>query len=125
MKKLWRCHVCNDLHYGINPPDVCPTCGAKMAFVRVGREEATKLLGKEGDAISTNEGVIAAWKEIAILSNGVLENLMNRGLKYCPCRIPSGDPDKDLDLICPCNFLRQRNWAELGECWCGLFVKRK
>jgi len=25
-KKYWRCTVCGDLHFGVNPPDVCPTC---------------------------------------------------------------------------------------------------
>ncbi|MFH1404317.1 MAG: rubredoxin-like domain-containing protein [Candidatus Altiarchaeota archaeon] len=39
-KKFYRCHVCNDIHYGVRPPDVCPTCKAKNAFVEVDRDEA-------------------------------------------------------------------------------------
>jgi len=58
------------------------------------------------------------------IADGVLTNEKNHGLKYCPCRIQSGDFDKDLELICPCNFKIQEKWQEKGECWCGLFVKR-
>jgi ferredoxin-thioredoxin reductase catalytic chain len=99
------------------------------------------MVGESEEGISSEEDVIEAWKEfaeqslicrltsneeeIAMLSKGVIENLKNKGLKYCPCRIPSGNYQDDLNLICPCNFLRQKNWAELGECWCGLFVKRE
>lgn len=138
-KTLWRCHVCNDLHYGLKAPEVCPTCGARNAFVRCDAGELGKLV-VPGEMIDDEEKVVNTWKEFAanhplckltddeneirMLASGVLENMRNRGLKYCPCRIPSGDPEKDLNLICPCNFIRQKNWAELGECWCGLF-KRK
>ena len=140
MKKMfWRCHVCNDIHYGLKPPEVCPTCGAKNAFVRCDPAEVTKVQQPD-EAIDTEDKVIRAWKdfanassvfrlaedenEVKMLAGGVLENMRNRGLKYCPCRITSGDLEKDLNLICPCNFFRQKNWNELGECWCGLFKKR-
>ncbi len=26
-KTYWRCSVCNDLHYGVQAPEKCPTCG--------------------------------------------------------------------------------------------------
>ena len=44
-KKYWRCTICNDLHYGVNPPDPCPTChnGADKA-VEITKEEFLKLL---------------------------------------------------------------------------------
>ncbi|MCX6650763.1 MAG: hypothetical protein NT131_03785 [Methanomassiliicoccales archaeon] len=140
MKQLWRCHVCNDVHLGNKPPDVCPTCGAKNAFVRSDLNETLEIIGKEHPAIEARTDVVAAWKqfsdqsptvkltdktdEIEILSQGVLENLRNRGQRYCPCRITTGDRKKDLNLICPCNFLKQQTYKETGECWCGLFVKR-
>lgn len=140
-KSLWRCNVCNDVHYGIKPPQICPTCKSMNAFVRIDHEEAWKIVGETGEDMTSEEKVINAWKEFAdqsttfrltsneeeigMLSKGVLENLRNKGLKYCPCRVPSGNFDSDMNLICPCNFLRQRNWTELGECWCGLFVKRE
>jgi rubrerythrin len=25
-KKFWRCMVCGDMHYGLEAPEICPTC---------------------------------------------------------------------------------------------------
>lgn len=25
-KKYWLCIICGDLHVGVNPPEICPTC---------------------------------------------------------------------------------------------------
>ena len=55
---------------------------------------------------------------------GILDNEKKFGLKYCPCRIVSKDFQKNLELLCPCNFTIQKKYAEKGECWCGLFVKK-
>lgn len=140
-KKLWRCHVCNDIHYGRSAPYVCPTCAAKGAFVQIDRSEAMKVIGDRGGVINSKEEVIEAWKQFAGpnnefklvedeemftgLAEGVLENLNNHGLKYCPCRLNSGDQVEDLKLICPCHFEIQRVWGENQRCWCGLFVARE
>lgn len=59
-----------------------------------------------------------------MLADGVLNNEKNHGLKYCPCRLRTKDFDKDIKLICPCNFKSQNTWKEKGECWCSLFVKK-
>ena len=64
-------------------------------------------------------------KRVNMLVTGVFNNEKNHGLKYCPCRLRTKDFDKDLLLICPCNFKAQKTWQEKGECWCSLFVKRK
>ena len=55
---------------------------------------------------------------------GVLENEEKIGFKFCPCQIQTGDFNKDIGLLCPCNFKTQKTWQEKGECWCGLFVKK-
>ena len=47
-KKLWRCNVCNDIHYGIKGPDVCPTCGARNAFALIDYPEAMKVIIDRG-----------------------------------------------------------------------------
>lgn len=87
----------------------------------------------------TKRQVIAIWRRFAdakefklnpdatrvsLLADGVLENEKNHGLKYCPCRMTTGDFEEDQWLICPCNFLVQKTWMEKGECWCSLFVRR-
>jgi len=43
-KKLWRCNVCNDIHYGLRGPVVCPTCAVENAYVEVDRKEAANLM---------------------------------------------------------------------------------
>lgn len=60
---------------------------------------------------------------IKLLAEGVLNNEDNHGLKYCPCRLTTGDKKADIKLVCPCNFKAQKTWREKGECWCSLFVK--
>jgi len=59
------------------------------------------------------------------LLDGVLDNENKSGLKYCPCRLTSGDFEKDLGLICPCNFFVHDTWSSKEMCLCGLFMKRK
>ena len=62
-------------------------------------------------------------EKVKLLAKGVLINEKNKGLKFCPCRMISGNPGEDVRLICPCNFKMQKTWKEKGECWCSLFVK--
>ena len=62
-------------------------------------------------------------KRVDMLIEGVLMNEKNHGLKFCPCRLTTGNFEKDVQLICPCNFPSQKTWQEKGECWCSLFVK--
>jgi ferredoxin-thioredoxin reductase catalytic chain len=140
VKKLWRCHVCNDIHYGIKGPVVCPTCGAKNAFSLIDYPESKKVIIDRGDRLDQVEQLLEVWEQLAegkpyrvnpdvefvrTLAKGELENQKNHGLKYCPCRITTGDLEEDLNLICPCNFFIHPVYREIGECWCGLFVKRE
>jgi ferredoxin-thioredoxin reductase catalytic chain len=139
-KKLWRCHVCNDIHYGRSAPYICPTCAAKGAFVQSDKNEALEVIGDRDGVINSKDEVIDVWKQFAGpanefklvedeemytgLAEGVLENQKNHGLKYCPCRMMAGDPIEDLKLICPCHFEIQKAWEDNEKCWCGLFVAR-
>jgi len=140
MKKFWRCHVCNDIHYGLIPPGICPTCMVKDAYMEISSQEAKKVIGPA--EITLNKGQFRAAIEqlaekrefqvnpdsekVAQLLEGVFSNEKNHELKYCPCRLIEKDFDKDLQLICPCNFLIHETYKdkEDGECWCGLFKKR-
>ncbi len=56
--------------------------------------------------------------------DGVLENEKNSKLKLCPCRLPDGTRERNIELLCPCNFKTHETWVKEGRCWCGLFVKR-
>ena len=63
-------------------------------------------------------------EHVDMVIDGVLENEKRYGLKLCPCRLRDETRERDLGLICPCNFKIQETWQKKGECWCGLFVKR-
>lgn len=68
--KKWKCTVCNYIHTGETPPDVCPICGAdKSFFVEVKDEQAQKTgAAKEKDSppVQSTETVKASserkWK---------------------------------------------------------------
>lgn len=57
----------------------------------------------------------------------LLENIKVNEDRYsyaaCPCRLASGEREKDLDLICPCDY-RDKDLNEYGFCFCGLYVTR-
>jgi len=140
MKKYWRCFVCNDIHYGLSPPDICPTCKVENAYIEISSTEAGNVLFPKTEmdkaaftnAIETfaknNEFQVNSDKEkVGMLLEGIFNNEKNHGLKYCPCRLITKERDEDLKLICPCNFLIHETYKdkEDGECWCGLFMRRK
>jgi ferredoxin-thioredoxin reductase catalytic chain len=60
---------------------------------------------------------------VGMVISGVLVNEKEYGLKLCPCRLRDGTRQRDLELICPCNFKIQDIWENKGRCWCGLFIK--
>ncbi len=138
-KKYWRCHICGDIHYGEKPPEICPTCGMKNSFCLTDSPEVLNVTKDVQYTLDSEDKLIKAWDEFTVkadfrlwddkqavkdLASGELENVKNKGLRYCPCRMVTGDRQADINLICPCNFKIQRTWKENGECWCGLFVKK-
>ncbi len=60
---------------------------------------------------------------VSMVISGLLDNEKEYGLKLCPCRLRDGTRQRDLELICPCNFKIQDVWENEGRCWCGLFIK--
>jgi len=62
-------------------------------------------------------------EHVDMVIEGLLNNEKKHGLKLCPCRLKDGTRERDLSLICPCNFKIQDTWKNKGMCWCGLFVK--
>ena len=55
------------------------------------------------------------------LLNGLIENKKRYGYMCCPCRLASGDREKDKDIICPCVY-RAPDVEEYGSCYCNLYV---
>ena len=68
-------------------------------------------------------------EHVNFIAKGVLENEKKYGLKLCPCRLRDGTRERDLNLLCPCNFKIHKTWnfptnEREPMCWCGLFVKK-
>jgi len=140
MKKYWRCFVCNDIHYGVKPPEICPTCKVKNAYVEITSEEAQRICSPTHRGFTQQDFLLAIEKltegnefklcpdreKVDMLLEGIFDNERNHGLKYCPCRLMTKDFEEDLKIVCPCNFLIHETYKgqEKGECWCGLFIRR-
>lgn len=54
----------------------------------------------------------------------LLANRQRYGYMSCPCRLASGERERDRDIMCPCVY-RPADVAEYGSCYCGLYVSRE
>lgn len=71
---------------------------------------------KNGFQLNSNRVVVEG------LVKKILENEEKRGARYCPCRMITGNLEKDKGKICPCVF-HKKEIEEMGQCHCNLFVK--
>lgn len=55
------------------------------------------------------------------LVEGLLSNKERYGIESCPCRLLTGKPEDNLDIVCPCVY-RDDDLAEYGACYCALYV---
>lgn len=55
------------------------------------------------------------------LVEGLIANENRYGYMACPCRLASGIKEKDLDIICPCDY-RDPDLNDFDSCYCGLYV---
>ena len=53
----------------------------------------------------------------------LLLNKDRYGYTSCPCRLASGDREKDRDIMCPCIY-RSDDVKEYGSCYCNLYVSQ-
>jgi len=54
----------------------------------------------------------------------LLKNKERYGYMSCPCRLASGDREKDRDIFCPCAY-RADDVKDYGSCYCNLYVSRE
>lgn len=71
---------------------------------------------KQGFALNTDE------KQLNTVIKGLVRNKTKFGRPYCPCRIRSGDEEKDMAIECPCVFHKEEI-ANHGQCHCNLYFK--
>ena len=58
------------------------------------------------------------------LLEALIVNKNRYGYMSCPCRLASGDREKDMDIICPCVY-RSPDVKEYGSCYCNLYVSQE
>jgi ferredoxin-thioredoxin reductase catalytic chain len=58
------------------------------------------------------------------LTEALITNTRRYGYQSCPCRLADGTREKDLDIICPCDY-RDPDLAEFGACYCALYVSEE
>ena len=71
---------------------------------------------EKGFALNTDD------RQFTAVIRGLVRNRLKHGERYCPCRIRSGDPEKDRLIICPCAYHGQEIEGE-GHCHCSLFFR--
>lgn len=79
------------------------------------REMLRRTQEEQGFFFSRNEELVTELLE------GLIVNKGRYGYMCCPCRLATGDREKDRDIICPCAY-RTADVAEYGTCYCGLYV---
>ncbi len=88
-----------------------------MTSVEKYHESLKKFAPAKGLILNTD------WEIVKPLLEGLLQNGERYGVRTCPCRVASGDREKDLDIICPCEYAKP-DIEEYGACYCWLFVSQ-
>jgi ferredoxin-thioredoxin reductase catalytic subunit len=78
-------------------------------------DEFKEDAGKTGYFINEDKDFVQA------LLDSINVNIERYGYGACPCRLASGNREKDLDIVCPCNY-RDSDLNDYGACFCGLYV---
>jgi ferredoxin-thioredoxin reductase catalytic subunit len=63
-------------------------------------------------------------EQVFELLDALIINKGRYGYMCCPCRLSSGDREKDQDIICPCAY-READVREYGSCYCNLYVSKE
>ena len=75
----------------------------------------------EDEAVSSGYNLNNDTSFTRELIKGLLVNQKRYGYMACPCRLASGEKEKDLDIICPCDY-RDIDLDEYDACYCALYV---
>lgn len=63
-------------------------------------------------------------KMVFDLIQGLVDNKNRYGYMCCPCRLASGEREKDKDIMCPCIY-READVEKYGSCYCNLYVSNE
>lgn len=62
-------------------------------------------------------------KKLEVVIRGLARNKRKFGEQYCPCRLRSGDKEKDAVIICPCIYHADEVEQD-GSCHCRLYFRK-
>ena len=81
------------------------------------RADSEKLAQRKGWMLNPNTPIADSVIE------GLARNKLMRGKRYCPCSLPSGNPDVDKLFICPCRDA-EKDVETDGHCHCYFFYMK-
>lgn len=81
-------------------------------------ELSRKYADKAGIQLNLDQHIVD------MVVKGLVENEKKHGFRYCPCRLVTGDKEKDRLIICPCVY-HKKEIREDGHCHCMLFVAKQ
>lgn len=96
-----------------------------MKKVKITEEDIEKLyqiLKREAEASGYHLNPDVEFTKKLI--RGLLVNEKRYGYWACPCRLASGNKEKDLDIVCPCDY-RDPDLSEYDQCYCALYVSER
>jgi ferredoxin-thioredoxin reductase catalytic subunit len=86
------------------------------------REEAKKLMTRLQREAEQSGYLLNPDEEMVLdLMEGLIANEKRFGYWACPCMEADGSREKDLDIICPCDY-RDADLDGFGACYCALYV---
>jgi ferredoxin-thioredoxin reductase catalytic subunit len=95
-----------------------------MDEIKITREQIDRLyekLDKEAESVGYHLNPDEEFTKDLV--EGLLVNEERYGYWACPCRLASKIKEKDLDIICPCDY-RDPDLNDYDTCYCGLYVSQ-
>lgn len=93
-------------------------CVAEDPDVEKAYERLQKFSEKKGYFLNPDKAFVKN------LVKSLLLNQERYGYWACPCRLASGNREKDRDIICPCDYMKL-DVQEFGACYCALYVSEE
>ncbi len=71
IRKKWKCSVCGYIHYGLNPPDICPICGvSKDLFQDMETDTQSSSQNTTKKLISSNHYKVEKDEKVRVIIAG-------------------------------------------------------
>ena len=95
-----------------------------MAAEKAPQTESEEEMMKWAQAYAKEHGFVVNpdVKQAENITRGLIKINAKFGRPYCPCRLRSGDKEKDRAIECPCVFHKDEV-SNQGHCHCNLFFK--